>query len=132
MSNKKKPLKFTLKAGLREWIGITLTAIIFFVLPIYGYTSITQPQRSDETYTEAALNQDSGGSVLGINTQNLLIENRYFKIPFTNYLFDTTLSDTSSVLILFGTIIMVGAIITTLVMFIQSSKAIVISEKYRD
>jgi hypothetical protein len=89
----------------------------------------------DETYTQTALRQNNqNGQVAGVSTDaryedftsDQATDSKYYKIPLINFNFDTTLSDTGTIIFLLGALLVVGAIIFAITITIDSSRQMVI------
>jgi hypothetical protein len=133
---KKKKIKITFKLGFRESLGVLFCSIIFLFGPIAisEYIKISNTP-IDETYTQAVFDQrySQDGQVAGVSTDERYedftteqLDSKYYKIPLINFNFDTTLSDTATIVFLLGTLIMIGAIIFAVTIMIDSSRQMVI------
>lgn len=127
---KREPkFKVSFNLGFRESLGIVLCAILFFVAPIalIEYTKQLNPALT-ETYTQSAIESAQGeGRVAGVATS---INEKYFTIPFINFKFDTTLSESSSIFFLFGVMLFIGGVVLAISLFASSNKRLVVSKSY--
>jgi len=126
-SNKKK-LHISFRLGFREFLGVLLCLVVFFAGPIgiIEYNKLSSPGNS-ETYTRAANEEVQGeGRVAGVTTQSAT-GNKYFTVPILNFRFDTTLSEKSSIVFLFGAMLLAGGIILGLSLVVSSNKKMVIN-----
>ena len=123
-ATQKRKFKISFNLGFRESLGIVLCAILFFIAPIavIEYTKQLNPAVT-ETYTESAINNAQGeGRVAGVSTAS--ISEKYFTIPFINFKFDKTLSETPTIVFLFGVMLLVGGIVLGISVIANSNKKI--------
>jgi len=123
MQKKERKFKITFNLGFRESLGVILCAILFFVAPIavVEYTKQLNPALT-ETYTQSAIESAQGaGRVAGALTVN----EKYFTVPFINFKFDTTLSEASSILFLFGIMLFIGGVALGVSLFVSSNKKMI-------
>lgn len=128
-SNKKSKLQIGFTLGPRESLGAILCSIIFFILPVVVIEySRQQDPAYTETYTEEAITSAQGeGHVAGATTSS--IDEKYFTIPLINFKFDKTLSESSSIFFLFGTMLFVGGSALGISTLVTSGKKMVIPKR---
>lgn len=129
-TNKKKSIKVTWNLGIRELLGVALCAIIFLIGPIMIFEYLKSNQTSKpggETYTKQALEQaQSKGRVAGLTTVKDTNGKEYVIIPMLNFRFDTTLSETPSVVLLLGTMLFAGGVVFAITLTVDSSRKMTI------
>ena len=122
VAKQKQKFRISFNLGFRESLGVILCAILFLIGPIVviEYTKQLNPAVT-ETYTQDAINNAQGeGHVAGVSTST--VDQKYFTIPFINFKFDKTLSDSSSVLFLFGVMLLIGGITLGVTIIASSNK----------
>lgn len=103
-----KPFKIEVEFGFKKLFLLVFMFLTIFILPvrIVDYLNV-QDQKGWE---------NSGGTakVAGLFTDN---SDRYFQVPILNFQFDTTLRDASTISFLFGTILIVLALVIVIIFF---------------
>ena len=128
-NQKPKVKKIGFVLGFRESLGIILCAILFFIAPIavIEYTKQLNPAVS-ETYTESAISSAQGeGRVAGVSTSS--IDTKYFTIPFINFKFDTTLSETPTIVFLFGVMLFIGGVALAVSLIVSANKKMTVPRR---
>lgn len=118
----KKPFKFQLEMGFKQFFASVLMLILFFFVPIQLITN-WESVSTDLKNTFSPAPAES--QILGISTDNT---GRYFNIPIINFKFDSTMRDPATISFSFGFILLLLSVIIILLMFADFRKK---ERKYR-
>jgi len=121
----KAKFRIGINAGAQELLGIVLCVAVFFVLPILILDSqkVQNSAAASETYTKQAITEAQGAErVAGLETLRTTVDSKYFVVPLLNFRFDTTLSETPTIVFLFGTVLLTGGMVFALSMFIDARR----------
>jgi hypothetical protein len=107
MSKTAKPIKFEVELGFKKVFLLGLMFLTMFVLPV----RIVEYLNSQD---QQGWNNSGAPQVAGLFTDNT---GRYLTLPLVNFQFDTTLREPSTITFLFGTILIVIALLIVVILF---------------
>ena len=112
---KTKPVKFEFELGFGKLLVLFAMFLTIFVLPI---KIVDYLNTRDQNVWETAGNNGSG-RVAGLITDNT---GRYLTLPLVNFKFDTTLREPGTISFLFGSILLVLALVIVIIFYLDFRK----------